>query len=61
LWNGNDEKAFSANYFYIQFDIGTEKSFNKYPYLQLFFTNETFKRAEIWRQISENSKQWTNF
>ena len=61
LWDGRDKNAFGASYFYIQFDIGTEKSFKKYPYLELFFRNETFYETKIWRQISENSKQWTDF
>ena len=61
LWNGNDKQAFSASYFYIQLDIGTETSFDKFPYLQLSFSEKIFNKAIIWRQISENSKQWTDF
>jgi hypothetical protein len=61
LWDGNDKQAFSASYFYLQFDIGTLKAFNKYPYLQLSFSEKTFRKAIIWRQISENSKQWTDY
>ena len=61
LWDGNDKRAFSANYFYIQFDVGTEKSFTKYPYLQLSFSDKKYAKTIIWRQISENSKQWTDF
>ena len=37
LWDGRDEKAFTASYFYIQFDIGTDKFFNEYPELNLSF------------------------
>ena len=61
LWNGNDKQAFSASYFYIQFDIGSEKSFDKFPYLQLSFSEKTFNKAIIWRQVSENSKQWSDY
>jgi hypothetical protein len=61
LWDGRDKKAFNANYFYIRFNIGTEKSFNKYPYLELFFSNQIFDKTNIIRQISENSAQWADF
>jgi uncharacterized protein YxeA len=58
LWDGNYEKAFEASYFYIQFDMGTEKSYDKYPYVQLSFSDNEFSKSIIWRQINENSKQW---
>lgn len=61
LWDGKDKRALSANYFYIRFDIGTEKSFGKYPYLQLSFFEKIYMKAIVWRQVSENSKQWTDF
>ena len=61
LWNGNVKQAFSASYFYIRFDIGVEKTFDKYPELNLSFSGQQFSKSIIWRQISENSKQWTNF
>ena len=61
LWDGLDERAFSASYFYIRFEIGTEKSFEKYPELNLMFSERRFSKPLIWRQISENSRQWANF
>jgi hypothetical protein len=61
LWDGIDKNAFDASYFYIRFDIGTKKSFNKYPYLELFFRSKTFNGAKITRQINENSTQWADF
>ncbi len=61
LWNGNDKQAFSASYFYIRFDIGKEKAFDKYPELILSFSGLKFFKSIIWRQISENSKQRTDF
>lgn len=61
LWNGNDKQAFNASYFYTQFDIGTEKAFDKLPYLQLSFSEKIFQKVIIWRQISENSKQWKDY
>ena len=58
LWDGDYKKAFEASYFYIQFDMGTEKSYDKYPYVQLSFLDNEFSKSIIWRQINENSKQW---
>jgi hypothetical protein len=60
LWDERDKRAFSANYFMIQFDVSTKQDFGKYPYVQLNFSDLRFTNAIIWRQISENSKQWKN-
>lgn len=61
LWNGDYKRSFEANYFYIRFDIGKEKSFDQYPNLELNFSDRKYKSAEIWRQVSENAKQESNF
>jgi hypothetical protein len=61
LWDGNDKQAFNASYFHIQFDIGTEISYDKLPYLQLSFSDKKFKKVIVWRQISENSKQRSEY
>jgi len=61
LWDGRDDKAFKASYFYIQFDIGTVKSFSEYPELNLSFSGNEFSNATVWRQTSENSRQWADF
>ena len=61
LWDGNDKQAFSASYFYVRFGIGTSKNFNKYPELNLSFSGQKFSKAIVWRQISDNSKQWKDF
>lgn len=58
LWDGQFEKAFGANYFIIQFDSGIKADYGKYPYIQINFSDNKFTNAIIWRQISENSKQW---
>ena len=57
LWDGQDEKAFKASYFYIRFNIGNEKKFNEYPELHLSFSDDRFVKSEVWRPTSENSKQ----
>ena len=61
VWNGAYKNAFSANYFYIQFNIDKKTSFGQYPYLQLNFSGKKYLKTIIWRQISENSKQWKDF
>lgn len=61
LWDGNEKQAFTSSYFYVCFDIGTFKDFNKYSELNLNFTGQKFSKAIVWRQISENSKQWKDF
>jgi hypothetical protein len=57
LWDGRDETAFNASYFYLSFDIGVEQTFNTFPELHLFFSNKRFTKSEVWRQTSKNSKQ----
>jgi hypothetical protein len=61
LWNGLYESASAAEDFHIQFDMGVQKSFEKYPYLQFFFTIKAFREANIWRQVDERSTQWSKF
>jgi hypothetical protein len=61
LWDGRDEKAFKASYFYVSVDIGTEKPFNRHHELHLFFFDKKFSKSEVWRQTSENSKQRAEF
>lgn len=61
LWNGRYESATAAQAFHIQFDIGTIKSFDKYPNLKLYFTANRFDEAEIWRQTDESTTQWSKF
>lgn len=61
LWEGSDKQAFSAGYFYIRFEIGTEKKFNQYPELNLIFRENKFSNSTIWRQISKRMKQSIDF
>lgn len=57
LWDGRDEKALKASYFYIRLNIGHEKKFNEYPELHLIFSDNRFVKSEVWRPTGENSKQ----
>lgn len=61
LWNGLYESASAAEAFHVAFDIGTTKSFNKYPNLKLYFTANSFDKADIWRQTDERTTQWSKF
>ena len=61
LWNGNYKNSFTANYFYLQFDIGSEKTFDKLPYLKLIFADNEFSNAEIYRQTDWNTTQIEDF
>lgn len=56
LWSG-ESNAFDSHYLYFVFDIGTERSFDVFPSLELHFENLKFTRSEVWRQMSENSRQ----
>lgn len=61
LWNGNYKNTFTANYFYLKFDIGNKKTFDKLPYLKLIFENNKFSYAEIYRQTDWNTIQIEDF
>ncbi len=61
LWDGNARSAFTANYFYIEFYLGTKKLFEKLPSLQLFFSGNEFTKATLWKQTSINSKRWSAY
>lgn len=61
LWDGTYKKPFTASYFYLKFDIGNEKAFNKYPQLELFFSGQKYTKANITRQISDDTQQDSPF
>lgn len=61
LWNGNYKNSFNSNYFYLQFDIGSEKTFDKLPYLKLIFADNEFSNAEIYQQTDWNTTQIKDF
>jgi hypothetical protein len=61
LWNGRCKNALEAGYCYIQFEIGTAKSYGKYPYVQLFFKDMNLFKPTICRPISENAVQSSDF
>jgi hypothetical protein len=61
LWNGTYKNPFSADYFYLRFDIGKEKAFNEYPQLELFFADSKYTRGNLTRPIDENTSQDSGF
>jgi hypothetical protein len=61
VWASDNEVAFKSSYFFIEFDLGKVKAFNKLPYLVISFEKIKFSNCVIWNQISEKSKQWSEF
>jgi len=55
LWDGNSKKAFSANYFYLRFDIEKEKDFYDHPHITLIFENLKYKRGLLTRQMDKDA------
>lgn len=55
----NNRGLYHTSYYYIQFNIGTVKLYNNYPYVQLFFKKQIFSNAIVCTPISENSNQCT--
>ena len=58
-WSSDYEKAFLSPYFTISFDMGSERFYDEFPNVQLFFEKQIFSSAEVWKQISENGRQGT--
>ncbi|MDA6068874.1 hypothetical protein NJT12_04495 [Flavobacterium sp. AC] len=56
-WSSDYDKAFSSSYFTISFDMGTERFYDEFPNVQLFFKKQVFSNAEVWKQISKNGRQ----
>ena len=61
VWDGRVKQAFKSSYFYIRFEMGTEKSYDKFPELRLKFSRNKFSSSIILRQINEKSQQWKYF
>jgi len=60
FWSG-ESNAFNSHYLCMRFDIGTNRSFDVLPNLELHFENRKFTRAEVWTQTSENSRHGKAF
>jgi hypothetical protein len=62
VWLSSSKKLAAAGKdFYLQFSLGRETTFGKYPYLQLHFKKRKFENAYVWRQIAAQSKQRSAF
>jgi hypothetical protein len=61
LWGDDAKTALQSGYFYINFDIGLIKSFDHFPNLHLNFNENKFSNAIIYKQVSENSTQRSDF
>jgi hypothetical protein len=60
-WSSNSEKAFTAGYFYLRFEIGKERSFYHYPELKLYFSEQKYTKATITRQVDINKRRDSDF
>ncbi len=62
LWNGSFESVQPADYFYLRFEMGTEKarSFGVLPRVQLMFRAGKFAEATVRKQISEDEWEESN-
>jgi hypothetical protein len=59
FWPGGNN-AFNSSYICFRVDIGTERSFDVLPNLELHFENFKFSKSEVWTQTSENSRHGKN-
>jgi hypothetical protein len=57
LWDGRDQNAFDASYFYIRFQLGVKKRF-PINSLQIHFNGIDFKKVEVSRQ--DNARTWSH-
>ncbi|MCP2024884.1 hypothetical protein L1276_000024 [Flavobacterium sp. HSC-32F16] len=55
FWSG-ESNAFNSHYLCLRFDIGTKRSFDILPNLELHFENHKFTKSEVWTQTNENSR-----
>ncbi|MFH6936867.1 hypothetical protein [Flavobacterium sp. YO12] len=60
FWSG-ESNAFNSHHLCMRLDIGTNRSFDVLPNLELHFENRKFTRAEVWTQTSENSRHGKAF
>ena len=54
-WSSDNEIAFYSSYFFIEFDLGIVKSFNKLPQLNINFEKMKFSNCVIWKPVDEKS------
>jgi hypothetical protein len=62
LWNGSHESAAKANYFYLTFDMGSEKAraFGELPSVNLMFRDGKFAEATVTKKTAEGTWQDSN-
>jgi hypothetical protein len=59
LWNGSFKSAAEADYFYLRFDMGTERAraFGDLPRVQLMYRAGKFEGATITKKTAQNTWQ----
>ncbi len=60
LWNGSFECASKADYFYLRFDMGSERarSFGELPRVQLRFRDAKFADATVMKKSAKDTWQY---
>lgn len=67
IWSSDSEIAFKSSYFFMEFEIGTVKYFNKLPSLNMFFEksmflgDNKFSKCTLQKQVAENATQSFDF
>ncbi|WP_026705226.1 hypothetical protein [Flavobacterium soli] len=54
IWSSDNEVAFNSSYFFLDFEIGTVKYYNKLPSLSIIFEEKKFSNCVIEKQVEEN-------
>lgn len=63
VWSGSESRPFGNGYFYIRFDMGTKKTFNRYSWLNLIIADYRYSKALIWHPtgVAAGDKASANF
>ena len=61
IWSSGNEVAFNASYFFLEFEVGTVKYYNKLPSLSIIFEEKKFSNCVIEKQVEENATKSFNF
>jgi hypothetical protein len=61
VWSSNQNEAFNASYFILEFELGNIKYFDKLPRLNINFEKQKYSNCVIWNPTENNAMQWSNF
>ena len=61
IWSSDNEVAFNASYFALEFEIGTVKYYDKLPRLSINFEDKKFSNCVLEKQVGQNETKMFNF